>query len=294
MRTRNNSVKDFKESLGWEVERHTPFTQSQSGLYVPEDKYVALKRSDTLETLSLFRNSYTETKNRTFEEHARQLADASGYELEGFAEFRGGTKVLAYLKATDDLVHQYLGLKSENYLVFGNSHDGTTPLFVGSVNILLRCYNQWGRVMQGLKVRHTKNHNYKVDMFIDLVRGFRAEKEQEAIIFQKMSEIKIDRSILDALANRLLNIDEKKIKEGDILSSVTARNKISLMDSLNKETSDLGMNLWGVFNGITHYTTHSKTSPDTYGNLLGGNMKFNQQGLDLCMEVAQKQGIILA
>ncbi len=294
MRTRNNSVKDFKESLGWEVERHTPFTQSQSGLYVPEDKYVALKRSDTLETLSLFRNSYTETKNRTFEEHARQLADASGYELEGFAEFRGGTKVLAYLKATDDLVHQYLGLKSENYLVFGNSHDGTTPLFVGSVNILLRCYNQWGRVMQGLKVRHTKNHNYKVDMFIDLVRGFRAEKEQEAIIFQKMSEIKIDRSILDALANRLLNIDEKKIKEGDILSSVTARNKISLMDSLNKETSDLGMNLWGVFNGITHYTTHSKTSTDTYGNLLGGNMKFNQQGLDLCMEVAQKQGIILA
>jgi hypothetical protein len=294
MRTRNNSVKDFKESLGWEVERHTPFTQSQSGLYVPEDKYVALKRSDTLETLSLFRNSYTETKNRTFEEHARQLADASGYELEGFAEFRGGTKVLAYLKATDDLVHQYLGLKSENYLVFGNSHDGTTPLFVGSVNILLRCYNQWGRVMQGLKVRHTKNHNYKVDMFIDLVRGFRAEKEQEAIIFQKMSEIKIDRSILDALANRLLNIDEKKIKEGDILSSVTARNKISLMDSLNKETSDLGMNLWGVFNGITHYTTHSKTSTDTYGNLLGGNMKFNQQGLDLCVEVAQKQGIILA
>jgi len=294
MRTRNNSVKDFKETLGWEVERHTPFTQSQSGLYVPEDKYVALKRSDTLETLSLFRDTYTETKNRSFEDYARQLADASGCELEGFSEFRGGTKVLAYLKATDDLVHQYLGLKSENYLVFGNSHDGTTPLFVGSVNILLRCYNQWGRVMQGLKVRHTKNHNYKVDMFIDLVKGFRAEKEQEAIIFQKLSEIKIDRGLLDSLANRLLNIDERKIKEGDILSSVTARNKIALMESFTKETSDLGMNLWGVFNGITHYTTHSKTSTDTYGNLLGGNMKFNQQGLDLCMEVAQKQGIILA
>ena len=293
MRTRNNSVKDFKETLGWEVERHTPFTQSQSGLYVPEDKYVALKRSDTLETLSLFRDTYTETKNCSFEDYARQLADASGYELEGFSEFRGGTKVLAYLKATDDLVHQYLGLKSENYLVFGNSHDGTTPLFVGSVNILLRCYNQWGRVMQGLKVRHTKNHNYKVDMFIDLVKGFRAEKEQEAIIFQKLSEIKIDRGLLDSLANRLLNIDERKIKEGDILSSVTARNKIALMESFTKETSDLGMNLWGAFNGITHYTTHSKTSTDTYGNLLGGNMKFNQQGLDLCMEVAQKQGVIL-
>jgi hypothetical protein len=293
MTHKNNAVKDFKESLGWEVERHTPFTITNSGLYVPEEKYVALKRSDTLETLSLFRDTYTETKNRTFEEHARQLADASGYELEGFAEFRGGTKVLAYLKATDDLVAQYLGLKSENYLVFGNSHDGTTPLFVGSVNILLRCYNQWGRVMQGLKIRHTKNHNYKVDMFIDLVRGFRTEKEQEAIIFQKMSEIKIDRGILDALANRLLNIDETKVAEGDILSVRKGNTKVAFMDSLNKETADLGMNLWGAFNGITHYTTHTKSSTDTYGNLLGGNMKFNSDGLSFLMEVAERKGVAL-
>jgi hypothetical protein len=294
MRARNNAVKDFKESLGWEVERHTPFTITKSGLSVPEEKYVALKRSDTMETLSLFRDTYTETKNRTFEEHARQLADASGYELEGFAEFRGGTKVLAYLKATDDLVHQYLGLKSENYLVFGNSHDGTTPLFVGSVNILLRCYNQWGRVMQGLKVRHTKNHNYKVDMFIDLVRGFRTEKEQEAIVFQKMSEIKIDRGILDALANRLLKIDETKIKEGDVLSSRMGNTKNALMDSLNKETADLGMTLWGAFNGVTHYTTHIKSSTDTYGNLLGGNMKFNTDAFSFLMEVAESKGFALA
>jgi len=293
MTSKSNAVKDFKESLGWEVERHTPYTQTKSGLFVPEERYVALKRSDTLETLSLFRDSYTETKNRTFEEHARQLADASGYELEGFAEFRGGTKVLAYLKATDDLVHQYLGLKSENYLVFGNSHDCTTPLFVGSVNILLRCFNQWGRVMQGLKVRHTKNHNYKVDMFIDLVRGFRAEKEQEAIIFQKMSEIKIDRSILDALANRLLNIDETKIAEGDILSVRKGNTKVALMDSLNRETADLGMNLWGAFNGVTHYTTHTKSSTDTYGNLLGGNMKFNTDALSFLTEVAERKGVAL-
>jgi len=292
MTRKSNAVKDFKESLGWEVERHTPYTQTKSGL-VQEDKYVALKRSDTLETLSLFRNTYTETKNRSFEDYARQLADASGYELEGFAEFRGGTKVLAYLKATDDLVHQYLGLKSENYLVFGNSHDGTTPLFVGSVNILLRCFNQWGRVMQGLKVRHTKNHNYKVDMFIDLVKGFRAEKEAEAIMFQKMAEVKIDRSILDALANRLLKIDETKISEGDILSVRMGNTKAALMDSLNKETADLGMNLWGAFNGVTHYTTHTKSSTDTYGNLLGGNMKFNSDALSFLTDVAEKQGLVL-
>lgn len=291
---KTNAVKNFKESLGWEVERHTPHTQNASGLWIPEEDYVSLKRSDTKETLSLFRKSYTETKNSEFEEYARQLADASGYELEGFSEFRGGTKVLAYLKSNDDLIHQYLGLKSENYLVFGNSHDGTLPLFVGGANILLRCYNQWSQIMQGLKIRHTKNHQYKVDMFIDLVRDFRKEKEKEAIIFTKMADIKIDRGLLDSIANRLLKIDETKIGKEDLLSTRMANTKIALMESFNKETADLGMNLWGAFNGITHYTTHSKSSTDTYGNLLGGNYKFNQDGLKFLFEVAESKGVVLA
>jgi hypothetical protein len=108
-----------------------------------------------------------------------------------------------------------------------------------------------------------------------------------------MSEIKIDRSILDALANRLLNIDETKIAEGDILSVRKGNTKVALMDSLNRETADLGMNLWGAFNGVTHYTTHTKSSTDTYGNLLGGNMKFNTDALSFLTEVAERKGVAL-
>ena len=176
----SNAVKDFKTGFNWEVERHTPMTMNKAGIYVPESDYVALKRSDNGNTLHLTNATYTETKNSTFVDYAYKLSEASGYALEGFAEFREGEKVLAYLKATDDMVHKHLGLKSENYLVFGNSHNGTTPVFVGSVNILLRCHNAWGRVMQGLKVRHTKHQDFRIEMFIDLVRGFREEKEREA------------------------------------------------------------------------------------------------------------------
>ena len=288
-----NTLKQFADGLTWEVERSTPYTKSVSGLYLPEEGYTALKRDDDGSTLYITRKTYTETKNSTFMEYTHKLSEASGFAVEGFAEFDGGKKVLGYLRSTEDFVHKYLGLKSENYLVFGNSHDGSTPLFVGSVNFLLRCSNQYGRIMKGLKVRHTKNHDFRVEEFIRLVASFQAEKEAEAIMLQKMSQIKIDAKILDSLANRLLNIDETKMKEGDILHPVTGRNKANLMDSLIKETSDLGMTLFGAFNGITHYSTHTKKSTDAYGNILGGNMKFNEQGLLICSEIAEEKGVIL-
>ena len=284
-RSTSNAVKSFKDSFGWEVERHTPMTINKAGLYVPEDDYVALKRSDNGTTLHLTNATYKETKNSAFVDYAHKLAEASGYALEGFSEFRDGEKVLAYLKATDDMVHKHLGLPSENYLVFGNSHNGTTPIFVGSVNILLRCHNAWGRVMQGLKVRHTKHQDYRIEMFIDLVKGFREEKEREALQLKRLSEIEIDHSILDALANRLLNIDEKLLKE-NILPSSTGRRKADLMESFTRETNDLGMNLFGAFNGITHFTTHKKFSTDAYGNILGGNMKITDDAFKLVNEYA--------
>jgi hypothetical protein len=288
-----NTLKQFADGLTWEVERSIPYTRNNTGLYIPEEGYTALKRNDNGDTLYITRKTYTETKNSTFMEYTHKLSEASGFAVEGFAEFDGGKKVLGYLRSTEDFVHKYLGLKSENYLVFGNSHDGSTPLFVGSVNFLLRCSNQYGRIMKGLKVRHTKNHDFRVEEFIRLVASFQAEKEAEAMMLQKMSQIKIDAKILDSLANRLLNIDETKMREGDILHPVTGRNKANLMDSLLKETSDLGMTLFGAFNGITHYSTHTKKSTDAYGNILGGNMKFNEQGLLICSQIAEEKGMVL-
>ena len=226
-------------------------------------------------------------------EYTHRLSEASGFAIEGYAEFDGGKKVLAYLRSTEDFMHKHLGLKTENYFVWGNSHDGSTPLFGGGVDFILRCSNQYGRIMKGLKIRHTKNHDVKVEEFIRLIASFKVEKEAEALMFQKMATIKIDSKILDSLANRLLKIDETKMKEGDILHPVTGRNKEALMNSLIKETSDLGMTLFGAFNGVTHYSTHSKKSTDTYGNLLGGNMRFNEQGLAICNDIAKEKGLVL-
>jgi hypothetical protein len=288
-----NTLKQFADGLTWEVNRSTPYTKSVSGLYLPEDGYTALKRSDNNETLYITRKTYTETKNSTFMEYTHRLSEASGFAIEGYAEFDGGKKVLAYLRSTEDFMHKHLGLKTENYFVWGNSHDGSTPLFGGGVDFILRCSNQYGRIMKGLKIRHTKNHDFRVEEFIRLIASFKVEKEAEALMFQKMATIKIDSKILDSLANRLLKIDETKMKEGDILHPVTGRNKESLMNSLIKETSDLGMTLFGAFNGVTHYSTHSKKSTDTYGNLLGGNMKFNEQGLAICNDIAKEKGLVL-
>jgi hypothetical protein len=53
--------------------------------------------------------------------------------------------------------------------------------------------------------------------------------------------------------------------------------------SIDKETLALGDNLFGLLNGITHYTTHvKKVKETTFGNALGTLSRINQDAFQFC------------
>ena len=297
IRSRSNAVITNQTGFDWDIIRKTPYVQSESGIFVPENDFVILKRSDNGRTLHNTNATYTETSNKQFVEYTQRLSEASGFEIEGYSEFRQGEKVLSYLKQTDDFIHQYLGLQAESYLVFGNSHNGTTPLFVGSANMLLRCHNQWGSVSKGLKIKHTSSWAARMQDFIQLVALFKANKMIEAQRLAQLREIEIDHKILEALANRLLGLDEK-IGSGEDLGKVKRDAQSALMQSMVKETNELGMNLFGFWNGATHYTTHDakkQGNEDVWGNMLGVNATFNEKALNIATNFATTdRGLVLA
>ena len=293
IRSRSNAVITNQTGFDWDIIRKTPHIENESGIFVPENDYVMLKRSDNGRTLHSTNATYTETTNKQFVEYTKMLSEASGFAIEGYSEFREGEKVLSYLKQTDDYIHQYLGLAAESYLVFGNSHNGTTPIFVGSANLLLRCHNQWGSINKGLKIKHTNSWQARLKDFIEMVALFKANKMIEAQRLSQLREIEIDHTILSALANRLLGLDEK-IDLGKVKRDAQS----ALMASMVKETNDLGMNLFGFWNGATHFTTHDskkQTNEDVFGNMLGVNATFNAKALDIATEFAVKErSLVLA
>jgi hypothetical protein len=53
--------------------------------------------------------------------------------------------------------------------------------------------------------------------------------------------------------------------------------------SIDKECLALGDNLFGLFNGVTHYTTHIKKAKETtFGNALGTLARINQDAFQFC------------
>jgi hypothetical protein len=113
------------------------------------------------------------------------------------------------------------------------------------------------------KVRHTRNMLVKVD---ELAYALTKLTEMEREMFTsitKMSETRFDDEIKDRVTKALFNIkpDANLRSEDDV--SKTTRNKMSrFYIDLNGELQEKGDNLWGLFSGITKYTTHSLTRGD--------------------------------
>lgn len=281
---------DLKPSIDWDVYPTIPFTKVD-GVETLETDYLLLKRNDTNETIHLANKTYCVTPNSMFMDYANQLEKASGFINKGYSEFRNGNIVMAVLECDTDFIKKQTGVESDQFMIMITSHDGTMPVCIASSNILPRCTNAFSHLIPKAIFRHTKNHHAKLDDFVKLTERFRLDMEAKAINFGKLKEIKIDSKILDSLANRLLSID----MDGGKVSPQQVTQKELFMNSARKETNDLGMNLWGFFNGVTHYTTHVRQSKtDNVLNLFGGNMKMNLEGLDLAYAYGKEQGLVLA
>jgi hypothetical protein len=87
----------------------------------------------------------------------------------------------------------------------------------------------------------------------------------------KMSETRFDDIIKDRVIKSLFNIDKNvDIKDVDSLSTVT-QNKLSrFYVDLNGEINEKGDNIWGLFSGVTKYTTHSMGKGDNSENKMFG------------------------
>jgi hypothetical protein len=121
------------------------------------------------------------------------------------------------------------------------------------------------------KVRHTKNMELKIDDICRQIEGVVQEEKNVFGSIVKMSETRFDDIIKDRVIKSLFNIEKNvDIKDVDSLSTVT-QNKLSrFYIDLNGELREKGDNIWGLFSGVTKYTTHSMGKGDNSENKMFG------------------------
>jgi phage/plasmid-like protein (TIGR03299 family) len=252
--------------LNWTVREEMVTTES--GIIVPKTK--AIIRDDNNAVLSVHGEGYQPFQNHQMIDLLDKVSQQIGLPIHKGGHFGEGEKVYLQLKSNDLKLGND---RIEGYITGVNSFDGSTSLAFGPSNITISCQNTFFAAFRNLntKVRHTKNMQMKID---DICRGLEAVLHEESEMFadiKKLSETRFSDETEEWVTKLLFNIArEVDLDDEDGVSSVTRNRLTRFYVDLNGELKQKGDNLWGLFSGITKYTTHSLSKEDNTENKMFG------------------------
>jgi phage/plasmid-like protein (TIGR03299 family) len=253
--------------LNWNVRSEE--LRTASGIILND--YKALVRDDNNTPLSVVSQTYQPFQNSELYELLEKVSRQTGVAIEKCGYFGEGQKVYIQLK-TDDL-SMPKGDKVKGYITGINSFDGTTSLAFGNSSITISCMNTFYAAMRELKtkIRHTKNMSIHIDA---VCKDIDVAIQQEKRMFERikrMSEVTMTDKVKDLVVKALFNLDSTlDLQKEDAVSTVT-RNRINHFGiDLKTELDSKGANLWGLFSGVTRYTTHSAVKGDSTESKLFG------------------------
>lgn len=260
----------------WEISEKAIYSQNQQ-----VKGYKAIFRNDDNGILNVCKSSYTPTTNARFIESVERMSNVTGFPIRSYSEYEGGRKILAFLECTEPI--QVQGYDFQDYMMIGNSHDSSTGFFIGNSSKMIRCSNRFSKIFRQLQVNHTKNNDVKIEQLLRYFETFTNERKALFASMDKMASIKIDDSLKTALIERIAGMTNEERLGTKELSTRKANIINDIWKSVDTECLTLGDNAFGLFNGITHYTTHTKkTSQPVFGNCLGGLARINAQAFEFC------------
>lgn len=252
--------------LNWTVREESITTES--GIIVPKSK--AIIREDTNTVLSVHGDGYFPYQNHQMVDLLDKVSQQVGLPIHKGGYFGEGEKVYLQLKSNDLKLGND---RVEGFITGVNSFDGSTSLAFGPSNITISCQNSFFAAFRNLnaKIRHTKNMEMRID---DICRGLEGVLEEEKEMFEdikKLSETKMTKKQEDWVTRTLFNIMKDVDLNSDKDVSTVTRNRLSrFYVDLNGEVREKGDNLWGLFSGVTKYTTHSLSKGDNSENKMFG------------------------
>lgn len=255
-----------KVGLNWKVEKQP--IQTVTGIEIPE--YSAVVRMDTQKTLSVMGSKYQPYQNEELLNLLERVSKMTGLEIHNGGMFGQGQKVYIQLKTGDLKMGKD---KIEGYITGINSFDGSTSLGFGNSTTTISCMNTFFGAYKEVssKVRHTENMGIKVDEICQRLDKLMEDEKKLFDRIKRMSEVKMDDKVKELVTRALFEVGDKLDLNSEEIST-RKRNDISRFYlDLNGELKQKGDNLWGLFSGVTKFTTHTvgKGEDNTEKKLFG-------------------------
>ncbi len=242
---------------------------SKQSLLLPDGTdsgYKAIVRDDNSQVFTTCKDSYVPYQNSELAELLIRISDKTGYEVHSGGEFNGGGKVYLQLNTGNEIKH--LGKNNttvKGYVTGINGHDGSTSLKWGAVNFTICCRNTFAAASGKLQnsARHTSSIHDKVERSIREIEGVVMQEKLLFDQFIQLSNVKVTRENIAKVVKSVTGVDLLKpmVEAKNETSSRAINRATELANSISSEMYTKGETLWGLFSGVTHYTSHVMTAP---------------------------------
>jgi len=228
-------------------------------------------REDTGAYLATVGNRYTPTQNRDLLSLLHQAAEHAHITISRGGTISQGKRVFYQLSLGEDKIGNSV---LKRWLTALNSHDGQTPLGFGTTNVVVVCQNTFFKSLSEVnKVRHTPGSYDRISIIVQSMSDAILQETLLVEQFKTMSGIYVPTKVDDDFLRAILGVNENTRSDNRL---------ITLKESIAKDINIHGSTQWGLFNGVTRFTTHHDNVKDRARSVMeGSGFKINNNALEL-------------
>ncbi len=245
---------------------------------------------ETKEALGPVRSRYTVKQNTDLLDLVLDKIGEGNYDL---SQSRGGTfdkgrKVYFFIKY--NMQTDWGQEEADSFVYALSSHDGSLRLTFGISNMIHSCSNMFGLLMQDKENNHVIKHTKKID---DLQNN----KSLDNLIKTNLLGVS---SLMKKMQNVHVGYESTITKKVmDLISDSNLKRKTSvhfkrrelIERAVIKEMNEKGSTVYGLFNGLTNYLTHSgEVSEIDY--MYGSSSKITTKALELIVNHMKETGCL--
>lgn len=241
------------------------WTVSKQPLNLPSGKptgFVGIVRDDAEYTFATAREGYEIFQNSELLDLVNTSAGKIGLSIDNGGLFKKGG--LVYLQLSSGSI-KGIGKNNDTvkkYISAMNSHDGTMSLKWGVTNVTISCMNSFWRAVGQMQnsVKHTIAMRNRIEETTKQILGvLDAEKSLYDTLYRFADAQATKQNIVD-VNKMVLGVDIMG-KTEDMTTYQINRLK-DLSSAITSEMNEKGETLFGLFNGVTKYTTHLMSGTD--------------------------------
>lgn len=250
-----------KFGLNWTVSKipvERKYPDGYTGKVVAESDFFEIVRDDTGDGFMTCKKSYEPFQNWELVELVNKAGDNLGLHITRGGFFGKGGRVYVQLETG---MLRGIGKNNDQikkYVTGINGHNGAVSLRWGLGNVTISCENTFWAAAAEVEhsVKHTKDMRKEIEKMVNgMAKVMEAEKNLYDTFF-KLADREAKKEDIQKVAKLVLDVDLSKTAQEQELSGYTINRLGELSGAINHEMAEKGETLWGLFSGVTKYTTH--------------------------------------